>query len=593
LIALLGRCTVAAPHRMRLDKKELRKLVEERRKADRFTQDSPVTPDVWLAFADPDVERLDLLLSPADGVDPAQLAADVRERLGEGGDAWIAYSATYAAASLSLEQLVAAVLPLSAWWGEERGWLEEVLGAIEWLRGGDAPTERSEKELRAAGRRLLQAPGRKAPEARQRKARGQAPSLKRVARNRPAYRAVALSRRTVKADAVKSLFDVDCSNIAWAIVDSGIDATHPAFRLRNQKGRPYKAPFARAGANRTRVVATYDMARLRLAHRAAEQQQTDDVEPEVARLLEAYGDELRRLRTHLLDRRPLDWDLLEPLLRVPHSPAKEGEPGYEPPRDDHGTHVAGVLAADWPEAEEGGADYPLTGICPDLRLYDIRIFGSDAEGYEFTVSAALQFIDHLNGYGRRIEIAGANVSLSVPYEMSAFGCGQTPVCQEANRLAAAGVVVVAAAGNRGREDYVLGEELVQGYRMISLTDPGNAEDVITVGSTHATDPTAYGVSHFSSRGPTADGRAKPDLVAPGEKVQGPGLARTAVTKDGTSQATPHVSGAAALLLARHRELIGKPRRVKQLLTENATDLGRERYFQGAGLVDALRAAQAC
>jgi serine protease AprX len=570
---------------MRLDKEELRRLIEERREADRFTQDSPVTPDVWLAFADPEVERLDLLLTPADEIDPAELAAEVRERLGEKGDAWVAYSATYAAAYLSLEQLVRAVLPLSAWWGEERDWLATVLGAVEALRGERPPGERSEQELAAAGRRLTKGV--------RRRPRQQGPWLKGVTRNRPAYRAVARSRKTVKADAVTNLFDVDCSQIAWAIVDSGIDATHPAFRLRDEKGRRYRAAFDKAGNNRTRVVATYDMSRLRLAHRAVEQQDAADVDPAVARLLNAYGDELQRLRQHLLDRRPLDWDLLEPLLRVPHEPAtKGGRPSYEPPGDDHGTHVAGVLAADWPEAAAGGASDPLLGICPDLRLYDIRIIGSDPAGYEFTVSAALQFIDYLNGYGRRIAIAGANVSLSVPYEMSAFGCGQTPVCQEANRLAAAGVVVVAAAGNRGREDYRLGEELVQGYRMISLTDPGNAEDAITVGSTHAADPHAYGVSHFSSRGPTADGRAKPDLVAPGEKIEGPGLDEGAVTKDGTSQAAPHVSGAAALLLARHRELIGKPRRVKRLLMENATDLERERYFQGAGLVDALRSAQA-
>jgi subtilisin family serine protease len=61
--------------------------------------------------------------------------------------------------------------------------------------------------------------------------------------------------------------------------------------------------------------------------------------------------------------------------------------------------------------------------------------------------------------------------------------------------------------------------------------------------------------------------------------------------DGTSMAAPHVSGAAALLMSRHRELIGQPRRVKEILCASATDLGRERRFQGAGLVDVLRALQ--
>jgi hypothetical protein len=56
-------------------------------------------------------------------------------------------------------------------------------------------------------------------------------------------------------------------------------------------------------------------------------------------------------------------------------------------------------------------------------------------------------------------------------------------------------------------------------------------------------------------------------------------------------AAPHVSGAAALLMARHRELIGKPARVKQILCATATDLGREKSFQGAGMLDVLRALQ--
>ncbi len=61
--------------------------------------------------------------------------------------------------------------------------------------------------------------------------------------------------------------------------------------------------------------------------------------------------------------------------------------------------------------------------------------------------------------------------------------------------------------------------------------------------------------------------------------------------DGTSMAAPFVSGAAAMLIARHGELFGNPRRIKKILCESATDLGREKYFQGHGLVDVLRALQ--
>jgi subtilisin family serine protease len=115
--------------------------------------------------------------------------------------------------------------------------------------------------------------------------------------------------------------------------------------------------------------------------------------------------------------------------------------------------------------------------------------------------------------------------------------------------------------------------------------------VITVGSTHRMLPHNYGVSYFSSRGPTGDGRRKPDLVAPGERIDSCALNDYFGTMDGTSMAAPHVSGAAALLLARHRELIGRPRQVKEILCDTATDLKREPRFQGAGLVDVLRAIQ--
>ncbi len=129
------------------------------------------------------------------------------------------------------------------------------------------------------------------------------------------------------------------------------------------------------------------------------------------------------------------------------------------------------------------------------------------------------------------------------------------------------------------------------YQNISITDPGNAAEVLTVGATHRRRPHTYGVSYFSSRGPTGDGRVKPDLVAPGEKIQGPIPQKGTDGMDGTSMAAPFVSGAAALIMSRHPEFIGDPARIRQVLCDTATDLGRERYFQGAGLVDVCPALQ--
>ena len=80
-------------------------------------------------------------------------------------------------------------------------------------------------------------------------------------------------------------------------------------------------------------------------------------------------------------------------------------------------------------------------------------------------------------------------------------------------------------------------------------------------------------------------------MAPGEKITAPVPGDGYGAKDGTSMAAPHVSGAAALLMARHRELVGQPARIKQILCATATDLGRERYFQGSGMLDVLRALQ--
>jgi hypothetical protein len=229
-------------------------------------------------------------------------------------------------------------------------------------------------------------------------------------------------------------------------------------------------------------------------------------------------------------------------------------------------------------------------MCPTIRLYDMRVLDGDGEGEEFAIVLALQAIRHINEQAGRLAIAGVNLSLSVPHDVATYSCGWTPVCVECERLVRSGVVIVTAAGNTGFTGGV--RTLGSDYQAVSITDPGNADSVITVGSTHRTDPHRHGVSYFSSRGPTADGRLKPDLLAPGEDVDGPVPGAAVSAMHGTSQAAAHGSGAAAILMARHRELLGRPERVKQVLCDTATDLGRERAFQGHGIVDVLRAMQA-
>lgn len=166
-------------------------------------------------------------------------------------------------------------------------------------------------------------------------------------------------------------------------------------------------------------------------------------------------------------------------------------------------------------------------------------------------------------------------------------------------------VVVVVAGNSGYGTLVMkGGKTTGACLDLTINDPGNAECAINVGSTHRDMPYMYGVSYFSSKGPTGDGRCKPDLLAPGEKIVSCAAPKCKLVKDeadskecnyfetsGTSMAAPHVSGAIAAFLSIRKEFIGEPERVKKIFTSTATDLGRDRYFQGSGLVDLMRAIQ--
>jgi subtilisin family serine protease len=167
-----------------------------------------------------------------------------------------------------------------------------------------------------------------------------------------------------------------------------------------------------------------------------------------------------------------------------------------------------------------------------------------------------------------------------------------------------GVVVVVAAGNTGYGTLQTKEGSSDTCLDLTINDPGNAEYAITVGSTHREMPHKYGVSYFSSKGPTGDGRMKPDLLAPGEKIISCAAPNstllqaeegaeecTYLESSGTSMAAPHVSGAIAAFLSIRGEFKGEAEKVKQIFMTTATDLGRDRYFQGAGLLDLMRAIQ--
>jgi serine protease AprX len=637
---------------MKLDREWIEELIYGSEIGRRFTQDSPVLPDVWIAYAEDPLARHDLLLTPLRETHSGQLSLVLQRRVdGDRKTRWwqtrypslgpssplVAYNETTVSAWLSFEELVRVVLPLTRWWADHIGkrtpsgllkklnsrdfsnpwsrpkkseitaefiWMMRLIGTIALAAREDhrnepeskptlvAPTsdderldrwktfENAPQSVLAAAADLLNGLAQWRPVD---------VSVFSISMNREATPAVLRSVPAIKGDAATRLFALSCADLTWAVIDSGIDASHPAFRKRDLNGKRFPKPFAKVDGqweNRTRILKTYDFSRIRYLLT-----QDPSAESNLPKSLRERFDAdpafRKELRRQLSLGRQIDWTILQSFLEVS---AIDGE--YEVPRNEHGTHVAGILAGHWTAADSPkppGED--VVGVCPDINLYDLRVLDENGEGSEFSVMAALQFIRHLNASVDFPVLHGANISLAILHDVANYACGRTPVCEECERVVATGVTLVAAAGNQGYQQYLTSKGPVEGYLSISITDPGNAEAVITVGSTHRYRPHMYGVSYFSSRGPTGDGRQKPDLVAPGEKITASVPGGDVRRMDGTSMAAPHVSGAAALLIARHRELVGHPAQIKQILCDTATDLGRERYFQGAGMVDILRAIQ--
>lgn len=353
---------------------------------------------------------------------------------------------------------------------------------------------------------------------------------------------------TVKADAARRAFLAEGRQIVWAVIDSGIDRTHLHF----------------AEMTNLNVIAPVVHCDFTIP---------DGAQGSDTALVDKFG---------------------------------------------HGTHVAGIIAGNLRaegqqkiiarrtrlagdnQVETFAEELPqIAGMAPCCKLVSMKVLDDEGKGNVSNIIAAIDKIQTINDFGRNLKVHGVNLSVGYEFDPVWFACGQSPVCVEVNRLVRSGVVVVIAAGNTGYGAVAANARGTGAGLMLTINDPGNAELAITVGSTHRDAPHIYGVSFFSSKGPTGDGRMKPDLVAPGERILSCCSAATAadnavnsyVEESGTSMAAPHVSGVIAAFLSIRREYIGFPEKVKDLFTTAATDLGRNAYFQGRGLVDLMRAIQ--
>ena len=597
----------------------------------RQLQDSPVLGDVWIAYAVKPATAIDLLITPHKSCPAGPVAVKIAERLKElkikrkkSEESKVAYLQGLVAARLFFEELMHVIVPMTQWWNDKK--IQQALKAygkgdrlkekiqiiVDWAK---AQTEEDQEEaaekfatftaldrytslaaiiLWAATENRDQGSSLSAGDALEKvdspdliakrfndafkpilkadKTNGE-PQIWQVSLNRKALPALERSVPSVKGDAARTLFRVRCDKITWAVLDSGIDGNHPAFKGRDGASRILKA---------------FDFSNIReIVSLDNQDTQTDAFKTRLKALLAAplqqklkakdAIDTLKALADDAANDRPIHWELVEKFIAIKPT---------TPPTGGHGTHVGGIIGAA-AAPDSGFAD----GMCPDINLYDFRVLAKSLEDTEFAIIAALQYLRYLNERHTYLSIHGANLSLSIPHDVRNFACGRTPICNECERLVESGVVVVAAAGNLGYQRFETKDGSYEGYTAFSITDPGNADSVITVGATHRFKPHTYGVSFFSSRGPTGDGRLKPDLVAPGERIESSLPNGEWGELDGTSMAAPHVSGAAAMLLARYDELIGEPRRIKRILCKSATDLERERSFQGHGMLDVLRAFQ--
>ena len=226
------------------------------------------------------------------------------------------------------------------------------------------------------------------------------------------------------------------------------------------------------------------------------------------------------------------------------------------PMDDngHGTHCAGIALG-----TGINSNYKYTGVAPRSDLFSYKVLDNEGNGEISSVIDAFdraleEDIDIISiSFGNNEELAFPNSILSLA----------------ADNVVDAGIVVVAAAGNDGKSG--------------QISSPACAKKVICVGATDKND----NVADFSSRGPAffenGSYLIKPDIVAPGVNIKSCSKNNGYIYLSGTSMSTPHVAGASALILQENPLLT--PEQVKNILKENALDLGFDKNISGNGRIE--------
>ncbi|MGZ0149753.1 S8 family serine peptidase [Kribbella sp. WER1] len=250
--------------------------------------------------------------------------------------------------------------------------------------------------------------------------------------------------------------------------------------------------------------------------------------------------------------------------KVKESHDFSGSPSGTEDHFGHGTHVAATIAG-----TGAGAGGTRKGVAPKADLLVGKVLGDDGYGYDSWIIAGMEWAANSGAKVVNMSLGGDATD------------GTDPLSQAVNDLTAqTGTLFVVAAGNEGQDE--------------TVGTPGAAAAALTVGAVDRQDKLA----DFSSRGPRlGDSGLKPEITAPGVGIIAARAAGTAMgdpvdelytAASGTSMATPHVAGAAALLAQQHPDW--KADQLKNALVSTAkTQPDQTVYQQGAGRVDLTRA----